>query len=213
MKKQIINNPDFSKINYPLVDVVLKNLRSHGIDVVNQTFQGSLISNIILESSLIENCAFMNSSLEKVDLKETVVSATSFFSCLMTDLQAESSHFEGVSFYKTDLRGSNFKGASFEGCLFEGTDLSCVDFSGADLSLCNFYGCHSVVGAIFDHETQLPFSTKEAKSLGMVLKENKRLTLAVSFDDAKKDLMHPQAPNTGAVVLDFSSYRKKQNKK
>lgn len=212
--KQTLNNPDFNSLQSSFENILLKNLRYNNLELRGKTFENCEIENFYLPSLSLENSSHMNCVFQKTNLEEAVVIATSFYNCLMTDLKAKGAHFEGVSFYKTDLRGSTFENASFEGCFFEGADLSSVDFSGADLSLSNLYGCHSVVGATFDHKTKLPFSIEEAKRLGMVSKKSHLKVATTSFDQPSKDKLHKKVVNKDELnnVLDLNEYRKNKKK-
>ena len=195
---------DVAKIKDANSGLLLEGLSSWGQDIPNKTFNNCLIKNVVAESSLVENNAWSHSRSEGLNLRESVIQNSIFSHCVLPETNFEACAFEGVSFFSSNLRSSNFKGASFEGCSFEKADLSQCDFRGADLSESNLYDCQSLLGAIFDRSTILPFSPAKAKELGMVMTAFKLVTINES------KVSDSETPTSVVVdnVIDLAAYRK-----
>lgn len=199
---------EISKLKSSHQGIKLEGLSSWGVDLPNKNFNGCLLKDIKVESSHMENNAWSRTRGENLSFKESVIQGSIFSYCVLPETNFESCVFEGVSFFSSIFRGSNFKRTSFEGCSFEGANFQDCDFRGADLSTANLYDCASLMGAIFDRSTKLPFSINKALEMGMTQRSLKLAQVSEAEPSIEAPTPSP-SPDLPHNVIDLSLYRNK----
>lgn len=168
----------------PLTPQKLESLHGRGEEVL--FWQGELIN------EHWRNCAFSHCRFEDIKFFGNLMQSMSFFACVLVNLSFERSglsaisfnnsildninfkgcDLSGVNFYKAHLKDCDFTGSEVAGLNLEGATLINCDFSKVDLREVNLFAAQSLQGSTYNHQTQLPFSKKEATRLGMVYLPN-----------------------------------------
>lgn len=155
-------------------------------------FQGFAIQKSRIAKTSLRTAIFEDVDVEKTDWEQVDFTGTHFLATHFRQVRARKNFFESTVWRGGEIQNSDLSGSFFDSSQFHGTRwyqvnfaaaslkkikadhcyLQQVNFEGADLRGAHFANCVFVAvtwrRALFNDETQLPFSKVEKAHLGMV---------------------------------------------
>ena len=124
--------------------------------------RGGDLSFMNMDQAFLFQSSFEEIKADSIGIKGTRVQSVIWKKASLRNMLAQASRIRKSQFIECDLREADFWGANLQETSFEKSDLRGANFQATNLLFTNFKG------ARFNSKTKLPFSEKEALSLGMV---------------------------------------------
>lgn len=163
----------------------------------NCSFYHCRFEDISFINNLMQGISFFGSVFKHVSFESSCLSGVQFNCGVLEQVNFKNADLSGVNLFRAKLFQCNFTKADMTGVCFQEADFTECDFRGVDLSNGAIMAANSLMGCLYDHTTQLPFSKSEAASRGMVYKASH---LKVVSEDLESQSV--------AEVIDFSKFKK-----